>query len=85
MESRLHFDILPQPDPTTCGPTCLHAVYRYHGDEMPLARVIAETPALEEGGTLAVLLSGREGMLPTAALAYAEGRLLRDAAAARTA
>jgi hypothetical protein len=57
MESRLHFDILPQPDSSTCGPTCLHAVYRYHGDEMPLAQVIRETPALEEGGTLAVLLA----------------------------
>ena len=56
MESRLSFDILPQPNDTTCGPTCLHAVYRYFGDSLPLEQVIQEVPALEQGGTLAVLL-----------------------------
>jgi hypothetical protein len=56
MESRLHFDIAAQPDMTTCGPTCLHAVYSYFGDEVPLSQVVAETPQLREGGTLAVLL-----------------------------
>jgi hypothetical protein len=53
---RLMLDILPQPDETTCGPTCLHAVYRYYGDEIPLPQVIEQTGRLEEGGTLAVLL-----------------------------
>jgi hypothetical protein len=48
--------MLPQPDDTTCGPTCLHAVYRYYGLEMDLETVVAETGALEEGGTFAVLL-----------------------------
>ena len=52
----LEFDIQPQPDNTTCGPTCLHALYRFHGDEMELEQTIAEVPKLEEGGTLAVLL-----------------------------
>jgi hypothetical protein len=56
VETRLHFDILPQPDDTACGPTCLHAVYGYYGDELPLEQVIRESPQLEEGGTLAVLL-----------------------------
>jgi hypothetical protein len=56
MKRRLHLAILPQPDSTTCGPTCLHAVYRYHGDEIPLEQVIAQTARLKEGGTLAVLL-----------------------------
>ncbi|BCR06947.1 hypothetical protein DESUT3_40160 [Desulfuromonas versatilis] len=56
MLTRLPLQILPQPDETTCGPTCLHAVYRYFNDEMPLDRVIAEVPMLQEGGTLAVLL-----------------------------
>jgi hypothetical protein len=56
MESALRFDIAAQPDLTTCGPTCLQAVYRYFGDELPLAHVIEETAKLEEGGTLAVLL-----------------------------
>ncbi|GIX47255.1 MAG: hypothetical protein KatS3mg131_1466 [Candidatus Tectimicrobiota bacterium] len=53
----LALDILPQPDDTTCGPTCLHAVYRYYGDEVPLAQLIAETPRLPNGGTLAVFLA----------------------------
>lgn len=52
----LEFDILPQPDNTTCGPTCLHALYRYHGHDLPLDQVIEETPKLADGGTLAVLL-----------------------------
>lgn len=56
MEARLKFDILPQPDDTTCGPTCLHAIYRYFGDEIPLSQVIREVPALQGGGTLGVML-----------------------------
>jgi hypothetical protein len=48
----VHLEILPQPDDVTCGPTCLHAVYRYFGDELPLDDVIAETGQLDEGGTL---------------------------------
>lgn len=49
--------ILPQPDDTTCGPTCLHAVYRFWGDELELAQVIQEVVPLESRGTLAVLLA----------------------------
>jgi ABC-type bacteriocin/lantibiotic exporter with double-glycine peptidase domain len=44
MKQTLRLDILPQPDDTTCGPTCLHAVYRYWGDEIPLAQVIGACP-----------------------------------------
>lgn len=58
MESKLGIDILPQPDDTTCGPTCLHAVYHYYGERMPLDRVIREVPTLSGGGTLGVLLGG---------------------------
>ncbi|MBK7403990.1 MAG: hypothetical protein IPJ41_05025 [Phycisphaerales bacterium] len=50
------FRILPQPDDTTCGPTCLHAIYRYFGDEAPLEQIVGETRMLREGGTLASLL-----------------------------
>lgn len=56
MESRLHLDILPQPSDTTCGPTCLHALYRYYGEDLELERVIDEVAGLERGGTFAVLL-----------------------------
>src|SRR4051812_46266912 len=57
MESKLFVDILSQPDDSTCGPTCLHALYRYFGDELPLEQVIAEVSMLETGGTLDVLLA----------------------------
>ncbi|MBN2718364.1 MAG: C39 family peptidase [Deltaproteobacteria bacterium] len=57
MRKKLTFEILPQPDNTTCGPTCLHALYRYYGDNVSLAQVIAEVPALTGGGTLAVMLA----------------------------
>lgn len=49
--------ILPQPDETTCGPTCLQAVYRYWGDEDALQDVISRAGRLEHGGTFAVFLA----------------------------
>ncbi len=56
LETRLQFEIQAQPNDTACGPTCLHAVYRYHGDAVELEEVMAQTAMLEGGGTLAVLL-----------------------------
>jgi hypothetical protein len=53
----LDLDIHRQPDDATCGPTCLHAVYRYFGDDIGLDDVIAQVPQLEGGGTLAVTLA----------------------------
>lgn len=53
---QLPVKILPQPDETTCGPTCLHAVYRYWGEQEQLSDVIARAGRLEEGGTFAVFL-----------------------------
>jgi hypothetical protein len=55
--TRLHFDIWPQQDNTTCGPTCLHAVYRYFDDAIALPQVAAEVPTIEGGGTLSVYLA----------------------------
>jgi hypothetical protein len=57
MQTRLSLDIQPQPDETTCGPTCLQAVYRYYDDDLPLEQVIEEHRQLREGGTLAVFLA----------------------------
>jgi hypothetical protein len=54
---RLPVSMLPQPDETTCGPTCLHAVYRYWDDDEPLEQVIERTKSLEIGGTFAVFLA----------------------------
>ncbi len=53
--------MLPQPDDTTCGPTCLHAVYRYLGHEVPLEEVIRRVPHLKTGGTFGVML-GRDAL-----------------------
>jgi hypothetical protein len=57
METRLELEMLPQPDDTTCGPTCLHAVYRYYDDRLPLRELIDGIESLETGGTLAVSLA----------------------------
>ncbi len=53
---RLHLDIQPQPDDFTCGPTCLHAVYRYWGDQVALADVVQEVSKTPSGGTADVYL-----------------------------
>ena len=57
METKLYLDIQQQPDNKTCGPTCLHAVYRYFDDQITLNQVISEVTYLKEGGTLAVYLA----------------------------
>lgn len=54
--AELTLDILPQPDDSTCGPTCLHAVYAFHGDDLGLSQVIGEVTPLATGGTLSVFL-----------------------------
>jgi len=54
---QLKLAVQAQPDDSTCGPTCLHAVYRYHGDPISLEQVISEVKPLEGGGTLAVWLA----------------------------
>lgn len=57
VKKRLDFEIRRQPTDTTCGPACLHAVYRYFGDPVRLEEVIRDTETLKEGGTLAVFLA----------------------------
>ena len=57
METALDFDINRQPDDTTCGPTCLHAVYGYYNDPISLQQVIAKVSNMEDGGTLEVYLA----------------------------
>lgn len=53
----LSLDIAPQPDDTTCGPTCLHAVYQYYGDKLGLRDLTEQVPSLPGGGALAVTLA----------------------------
>src|SRR5512133_110590 len=54
---RLPLRILAQPTETTCGPTGLHALYRYWGSETTLDTVVARTRTLRRGGTFAVFLA----------------------------
>ena len=50
-------NIEPQPDTTTCGPTCLHALYRHFDDDVDLHAVIDTIHRLDHGGTLDVFLA----------------------------
>ncbi len=52
----LDFEILQQPNDETCGPTCLHALYQYYGDDISLTQVVEEVERVTNGGTLAPLL-----------------------------
>ena len=57
MSVNLDFKIFPQPTETTCGLSCLQAVYAYYGDEISVLRLMTEVEHLEEGGTLLVFLA----------------------------
>jgi len=50
-------DILPQPDEYTCGPTCLHAIYRRFGTEVALGDLVASIGRTPSGGTADVMLA----------------------------
>lgn len=52
----VNLEILAQPTNETCGATCLHALYKYYGEDIDLDALISEIPTLETGGTLAVTL-----------------------------
>lgn len=48
--------IKAQPDDETCGPTALHAIYRYYDDPISLEQVIDEVERVTSGGTIAAYL-----------------------------
>jgi len=54
---RLDLEMSSQPDDATCGPTCLHAVYRYFGESLRLDELIPQIAVVEGGGTIAVNLA----------------------------
>jgi hypothetical protein len=50
--------MLSQPDNTSCGPTCLHAVYHYFDYKIRLETLLKEIKQFDDGGgTLAVILA----------------------------
>jgi hypothetical protein len=55
--TRLPVVMLPQPDETTCGATCLHALYRFWGVETSLPDIILRMHRMPQGGTFAVFLA----------------------------
>jgi len=57
VEPALGLVLEPQPDDVTCGPACLHGVYRYYGDQISLPEVTADINMLDAGGTLDVFLA----------------------------
>jgi hypothetical protein len=48
---------IEQPDDVTCGPACLAQIYRFHGDDTPLATIVRSVRTNRDGGTLAVYLA----------------------------
>lgn len=52
----INLTIDTQPTDETCGATCLHAIYRYYGLDMPLEDVINNVERSLSGGTLCALL-----------------------------
>lgn len=52
----LELNIRTQPNDETCGPTSLHAIYRYYGLNIPLMEVIDTIERSISGGTLSPLL-----------------------------
>lgn len=57
MKIEIKLDIQPQPDDETCGPTCLHSLYRHYGLEgVTFKQILSAVPRLDSGGTLAEIL-----------------------------
>ncbi|OGV27725.1 MAG: peptidase-C39 like family protein [Legionellales bacterium RIFCSPHIGHO2_12_FULL_37_14] len=52
----LAVEINAQPDDETCGPTCLHAIYKHYNFNITHEQVIKEVERSLSGGTLAALL-----------------------------
>lgn len=51
------FHIAAQPDGSSCGPTCLQALYRFHGDDIALEVIRRAVRQLDDGGVLGVQLA----------------------------
>jgi hypothetical protein len=52
----IDIEIQTQPDDESCGPTSLHAIYKFYGFNLPLEEVIRGVDRSLSGGTLAPML-----------------------------
>jgi hypothetical protein len=50
----MDFKIETQPTDQSCGATCLHAIYRYYGHDMPLNNIIDTIDRSPSGGTFCI-------------------------------
>ncbi|MDQ8184380.1 hypothetical protein [Pelagicoccus sp. SDUM812002] len=55
--SRRELKMQVQPTETSCGPTCLQAVYQHFEDDYPLDHIISDIPENPDGGTYSVMLA----------------------------
>jgi hypothetical protein len=53
----LPVEIESQPTDSTCGATCLQAIYKYWGKTATVPEIVEQIPQFETGGTLAVELA----------------------------
>ena len=53
----MELKINTQPDDESCGPTCLHAVYRYYGLDIPIEDVIQTIDRSPSGGTFSICIA----------------------------
>lgn len=58
----MDLEIHTQPDDESCGPTCLHAIYKYYGLDIPLSDVVKIVDRSLSGGTLSPML-GKHALL----------------------
>jgi hypothetical protein len=56
-QDHITLKVKAQPDDITCGPTCLHAVYKFFGLNVDLMQVISDVCMIPSGGTLAPFLA----------------------------
>ncbi len=57
MPPLIDFHITPQPNDTTCGPSCLHSLYHHFGLDLSFEEVVNSITRNPDGGTLAVMLA----------------------------
>lgn len=52
----IEFKINEQPDDESCGPTCLHSIYKHYGLDISYDEIVTQVERSLSGGTLAPLL-----------------------------
>lgn len=52
-QNKIDIQINTQPDDSSCGPTSLHAVYKFYGKEFTVKQLIKEVTGVSGGGTIA--------------------------------